>query len=111
MCHQLPQNGSKTKAALRYCGSCNPHFDLEKTGHSLVEAIARLPGFTLVPLSTDNIDLVIILCGCPRACGNKEEIRAIGKHHLLINGDSPRDTSALEASLLTIVTERHKSLT
>lgn len=88
------------KVALKYCGSCNPHFDLTKTGRSLIETIAQLPEFTLVSLSTNNVDIVLILCGCPRACGNKKEVRARAKHYLLINDEGSGDTANLEATIL-----------
>ena len=93
----------KIKVALKYCGSCNPHFDLMKLGRSLAETIAQRPDFESVPISTNDIDVIVILCGCPRACGNKEEVRTRGKRYLAVSDDSLSDTSILENSILACV--------
>ena len=90
----------KIKVALKYCGSCNPQVDLFKVSRRLDEVVARRSELAMVPLSTKDIDVVVILCGCPRACGNKGEVRARAKHYLLINDESLSDTIVLEASLL-----------
>jgi len=44
--------------------------------------------FELVPLSERGIAIVVILCGCPRACGDKEEVRARAEQSLVIAGES-----------------------
>ncbi len=62
--------------------------DLPKIARYLAQVVAGWLDFELVPLSANDIDVVIILCGCPRACGNKEEVRARAKHSLLIAGES-----------------------
>jgi hypothetical protein len=64
------------KVALKYCGSCNPRVDLSRIARHLKSVAAESGHFQLVPLSEDNINVVVILCGCPRACGNKEEVKA-----------------------------------
>lgn len=40
-----------------------------------------------MPLSEDSIDIVVILCGCPRACGNKEEVRAKAQRAVVVAGE------------------------
>jgi len=45
-------------------------------------------GFELVSLSDIGIGVVVILCGCPRVCGNKEEVRARAGRSLVIAGES-----------------------
>jgi hypothetical protein len=67
----------------------------------------------LVSLSAPNIDVVVILCGCPRACGNKVEVRARAKHFLVIAGESLAGrplaetdlTVALEGELVRLARE------
>jgi len=59
--------------------------------------------FVLVPPSEDKVDVVVILCGCPRACGNKEEFKARAKHHLLIAGESTKGSDVPETHLSTVV--------
>lgn len=51
--------------------------------------VSELRGdFRLVPLSEEDIDVVVVLCGCLRACGNKEEVRTRAKHNIVIAGGS-----------------------
>jgi len=59
--------------------------------------------FHLVPLSEDNIDAVVILCGCPRACGNKAEVRARAGKSLLTAGESINGRHVPEAHLPSAV--------
>ena len=79
--------------------------DLLKIGRSLAEMIAQRPDFNLVPLSANDIDIVVIFCGCPRACGSKEEVRGRGRHYLLINDESLSDISVLGSNLFTALKE------
>ncbi len=70
-------------------------------GRTITAIIARQSGFEIVPLSTNDIDILIILCGCPRACGNKKEVREKAKHSLLINDEVFGDPVKLEARILS----------
>jgi hypothetical protein len=55
--------------------------------------------FQIVPLSENDIDVVVILCGCPRACGNKEEVRARAKRSLFTAGESVNRQAVPETQL------------
>jgi hypothetical protein len=55
--------------------------------------------FQLVPLPESGIDLVVILCGCPRACGNKAEVRARAAKIILTAGESINTRHVPEAQL------------
>ena len=85
--------------------------DLGKMGRTITEIIARQSGFEIVPLSTNDVDIVVILCGCPRACGNKKEVREKAKHSLLINDEVFGDPAILEAKILACVKGESKTLT
>lgn len=76
----------KLKATLKYCGSCNPLIDLIQIGNKLKEAIENAPELQLVSPDDDHIDVVVILCGCPRMCGNKESFRRLAKNFIVIAG-------------------------
>jgi len=91
------------KVALKYCGSCNPQMNLSKKGRTITEIIAGQSDFEIVPLSTNNIDVVIILCGCPRACGNKKEVRVRAKRYLVISVENLSDTSVFEANIISFL--------
>ncbi len=90
------------KVALKYCGSCNPRMDLSRIGRSVAGVVALCPDFSLVPLSSGDIDVVVILCGCPRACANKDEVRRRAKRYLLINDESLGEAPLLEANLRAV---------
>jgi hypothetical protein len=59
--------------------------------------------FQLVPLSENDIDVVVILCGCPRACGNKEEVRARARRSLFTAGESVNRQAVPETELPQVV--------
>jgi hypothetical protein len=95
------------KVALKYCGSCNPQVNLRWLADKLALAAAG-QGFELVLLSPASIDAVVILCGCPRACGNKPEVRARGRRCLVVAGEGLDGRPVQEADLpAAIVTALH----
>jgi len=85
--------------------------DLSRIASHLKSLAAKNGGFELVPLTEKDIDLVVILCGCPRACGNKEEVRARARLCLVTAGESvngkaiPEDQlpAAVEQELITVL--------
>lgn len=92
------------RVAIKYCGSCNPQVNLGRIASYLSQVPARR-GLELVSLSAANIDVVVILCGCPRACGNKEEVRTRAKHHLVIAGESLAGRPLAETDLIIALKE------
>ena len=84
----MADRSNPTKVAIKYCGCCNPHVELSKIAHHLVDMAETDADLTLIPFSENTIDIVVILCGCPRACGNKEEVKERAKHHLLVTGEN-----------------------
>jgi len=99
----LPKNSRKVKVALKYCGSCNPHVDLTRIARHLAKVAEERGNFQLVPLSEDGINVVVILCGCPRTCGNKAEVRARANQSLLTAGESINGRPVPEAHLPSAV--------
>jgi hypothetical protein len=95
----VPKNRRKIKVALKYCGSCNPNVDLTSIARHLAKVAEAHGDFQLVPLSEDTIDVVVILYGCPRACGNKAEVRARANQILLTAGESINGRPVTEAQL------------
>jgi hypothetical protein len=94
----VSKNSRKVKVALKYCGSCNPRVDLSRIARHLAKVAEERGDFQLVPLS-ENIDVVVILCGCPRACGNKEEVRARARQSLVTAGESVNRRAVPEPQL------------
>ena len=84
----MTRHARKARIALKYCGSCNPLVDLTRVARHVTRMADKRGEFELVPVSGEKIDIVVILCGCHRACGNKEEVRARAKQSLVIAGES-----------------------
>jgi len=103
---EVSKYSRKVKVALKYCGSCNPHVDLARIARNLTKVAEEHRDFQLVPMSEDGIDVVVILCGCPRACGNKEEIRARAEQSLVVAGESLDGRAMPEVHLSSAVEQR-----
>jgi len=95
----VSKNSRQVKVALKYCGSCNPRVDLSRIARHLAKVAEERGDFQIVPLSENDIDVVVILCGCPRACGNKEEVRARAKRSLFTAGESVNRQAVPETQL------------
>ncbi|MCJ7655039.1 MAG: hypothetical protein MUO97_07040 [Dehalococcoidia bacterium] len=95
----MSKNSRQVKVALKYCGSCNPRVDLSRIARHLAKVAEERGDFQIVPLSENDIDVVVILCGCPRACGNKEEVRARAKRSLFTAGESVNRQAVPEIQL------------
>jgi len=95
----VSKKNPKVKVALKYCGSCNPRVDLSRIARHLAKVAEERGDFQIVPLSENDIDVVVILCGCPRACGNKEEVKARAKRSLFTAGESVNRQAVPETQL------------
>ncbi|MDD4859695.1 MAG: hypothetical protein PHR56_05770 [Dehalococcoidales bacterium] len=95
----MSQKASKTKVALKYCGSCNPNIDLNRAAQYLTELSHDRGDFELVSVSDSSIGVVVILCGCPRACGDKAEVRAIARQSLVVAGENVGGEPVMEKEL------------
>ncbi len=102
MMAELSLRNIKLRIALKYCGSCNPQVDLLGIAYHLEQVADKRRDFELVTLSEDDIAVVVILCGCPRACGNKREVRARAGQSLIIAGESMAGKYAPDKSLPTV---------
>lgn len=91
------------RLALKYCGSCNPYVNLPRIARHLTQIVTKVNNLELIPFSETDIDVIIILCGCPRACANKQEVRARAKFTLIIAGESVNGTPVTEENLPTVI--------
>ncbi|HEY81820.1 MAG TPA: hypothetical protein G4O01_00835 [Dehalococcoidia bacterium] len=100
---------SKIQVSVKYCGSCNPLIDLAKLGNALKEALSQDNDLTLVPPESARIDIMLILCGCPRACGNKEEIRARAARSIVVAGETVDLVPTPEKDISAAIMKKLKS--
>jgi hypothetical protein len=49
------------------------------------------------------LDLLVILCGCRRACADKEEYKTQSKRHLIIAGESLDGGAQGEKQLASLI--------
>ena len=90
---------SRVRIALKYCGSCNPHIDISGTGDSLKEAFRKDDSLSLVSPEDSNIGVIVILCGCARACGATEEIRNRAPRSIVVAGQAIDMTPVAEKDI------------
>jgi len=57
------------------------------------------------------VDTVVILCGCPRACGNKEEIRARATRSIVVAGETVDMRPVAEKDISSVIIKKLKSMT
>ena len=74
------------------------------------EVIRKEDNLRLVSPESNNIDTMVILCGCPRACGNKEEIRARATRSIVVAGGTINMVPVAEKDISAAVTKKLKSL-
>lgn len=70
---------------LKYCGGCNPVIDRA----ALVQEIEKLlsTGWKLVTeRQADPWETALLVCGCPVACANREEVKGLARQWVLISG-------------------------
>ena len=95
----------KPRVALKYCGSCNPHVDLPSIAQYLGSVARETGSYEEVPFSSKDVDVMVILCGCARVCGNEEEVRSKAKLSLVIAGDTVAGKSFSGRSHYSVVGE------
>jgi hypothetical protein len=73
------------RIAVKYCGNCNPEINSPRIIDQWMrtvkddEVVFQFEG-------KEPVDLLIIMCGCKKACIDRPEIRAMGKRIILIRG-------------------------
>jgi len=94
------------RVSLKYCGSCNPLINLSQIGNLLKEAIEKEDGLKLIPSEDANIDTMVILCGCPRACGNKGKIRAGATLSIVVAGETIDTVPVMEKDICAAIIKK-----
>ena len=97
------------KVAFKYCGSCNPEIELSEIGHTIEEALQEAPNIDIVSQRSKTIDVMVILCGCPRACGDKKRTRKKANHCIVVAGESVDLVPVAEKDLPNHVINKVKS--
>jgi hypothetical protein len=99
-----------TKVGIKYCGNCNPHIDSPAIVRNLEKSLPP----DLLPLFFDNypeLDILIILCGCPKRCVDIPDVRRKAKHCLVVGGKTFQGATAINGDLCSILKEEINNLT
>lgn len=84
------------RAAVKYCGGCNPRIDRENPARALARAGALLvyPGRD----AEDKADFILIINGCETGCVSPEEYPGY-RHTLVVRGESLNGRHCPESDL------------
>jgi 4-hydroxybutyrate CoA-transferase len=63
------------KIGVKYCGGCNPEYDRKKSFDKLYEELKDIYQFESVAVGIE-YDIVLVLCGCARACIVQSNLKA-----------------------------------
>jgi len=65
------------KIGIKYCGGCNPRYDRTYLVKKITDEYKNLD----FEKASDNVcyDLVMIICGCSRACANHDKLIGLQK--------------------------------
>jgi hypothetical protein len=70
---------------VKYCGNCNPEIDAPRIIGQWMETLGD-EDITVQPEGKLRVDLLVIICGCRKACVDRPKIWAMGKEIILIKG-------------------------
>lgn len=71
---------------VRYCGGCNPEIDRSKIIREIKSGLP--PHIELVTKAGNQAaDLGIMMAGCSSNCVDREEIRKLAKHWIVVSGN------------------------
>jgi len=73
------------RIAVKYCGNCNPEINSPRIIGQWMETV-RDDEITFHPEGKTPADLLIIICGCRKACVDRREVRTMGRQVILIKG-------------------------
>ncbi len=86
------------RIAVKYCGNCNPEIDSPRIIGRWIKTLGN-DEITFHPEGKRQADLLVIICGCRKACVDRPEIRAMGGQIILIKGRRMGGLSSGEVKL------------
>ncbi len=95
----------KCRIALKFCGCCNPYVELSRIARHLHTIGEHCKDLEIAPLVSREAEVVVILCGCPRACVDTAENR-IGKLATVVVAGESVDGEPVRESSLAVAVER-----
>ncbi|MEE9399329.1 MAG: hypothetical protein V3V23_03585, partial [Dehalococcoidales bacterium] len=71
--------------------------------------ISKEDALSPVPPENCNVAIMVILCGCPRACGNKEDIRTRASRYIVVAGETVNTAPVAEKDIGAAVLKKLKA--
>jgi hypothetical protein len=71
--------------AVKYCGNCNPEINSPRIIGQWMKTLEN-DEITFHPGGETPADLLIIMCGCRKACVDRREVRTMGRQVIVIKG-------------------------
>jgi hypothetical protein len=94
---------------IKYCGGCNPVIDRV----NLVREIERLLPHCYKIVNDEyskKWDVGILVCGCPTACADHQEVRRLARHWFLVAGRTIDQSMMPENELAGAIVQKIKNL-
>ena len=83
------------RVGIKYCGGCNPSYDRVKRVEGIAAALR--PQAFLVSYEASPFELLLIVNGCPKACADRRDIRALCPKALALQDEA----AGLEKEILS----------
>jgi len=64
---------NNSKVGFKLCGNCNPLLQTSRFYKALKEIIDNLDGFVITSKDDPNLDVLIVISGCPVDCAERPE--------------------------------------
>jgi len=97
------------RIAVKYCGNCNPEINSPRIIDQWMTTV-KDDEVVLQFEGKKPADLLIIICGCKKACADRPEIRAMGKRIILIRGRWIEGLGVAESELKNELLRRVESI-
>lgn len=96
----------KPNVALKFCGCCNPGVNLSKIVRHLQNIADERQNFQLLTASPESVDVIVILCGCSRACADREDVKTKGLASIVVAGESVDGEPVFESVLPSVIEKK-----
>ncbi len=90
------------RVAIKYCGSCNPQTEVAWIGRA-IQSRLEARGVAVVPADTTDLDALVLICGCPRACIDRPEMRNRASSTVIVAGETVDFVPTRESRIPTTV--------
>ena len=90
------------RVAIKYCGSCNPQTDVAWIGRA-IQARLEARKVAVVSAGTTDLDALVLICGCPRACIDRPEMRNRASSTVVVAGEMVDFVPTVESGIPTRV--------